>query len=99
MAQFEILQAHLAAISHDADVTYYEEDHEIRVLIDDFGGFDEDWAEIDAEFVDPDAVEHFDEWLCEASEEGVIRYVGDDWTEAYEVDGWIVEIHHTSEDI
>lgn len=99
MTQFELLQAHLKAISHDAEVDYYEEAHEIRVLIDDFGGFDEDWAEIDREFVNPDALDDFDEWLCEASAEGAIKYVGDDWTEAYEVDGWTVVIHHTSEDI
>ena len=99
MAQFEILKAHLEAISHDAEVTYYEEDHEIRVLIDDFGGFDEHWSEIDREFVDPDALDDFDEWLCDATAKGLIKYVGDDWTEAYEVEGWIVEIHHTSEDI
>lgn len=99
MAQFEILQAHLEAITHDAEVTYHEDTHEIRVLIDDFDGFDENWAEIDREFIDPAAITAFDEWLEDATEEGVIRYVGDDWTEAYEIDGWTVEIHHTSEDI
>jgi hypothetical protein len=99
MAQFEILKAHLEAISHDAEVTYNEEAHEIRVLIDDFGGFDEHWREIDRELVNPAALDDFDECLYEASAEGSIQYVGDDWLEAYEVDGWVVVIHYTSEDI
>lgn len=57
----EIIPAQLDRIS--ADSWYNVNDNHIDLTIDDFEGFDENWSEVDREFVDADAVEEVIEWL------------------------------------
>jgi hypothetical protein len=48
-----------------ADMTYSDYDDEIRVTIEDFIGFDEDWDEVYRDFEDKAAVEAVLDWLEE----------------------------------
>ena len=48
-----------------ADSWYNVNGNYIALTIDDFEGFDENWSEVDREFVDEDAVEEVLEWLEE----------------------------------
>ena len=53
------------------DAYYYvdDEDNEIRLTIDDFEGFDEDWSEVERELENHKAVEEVLEWLEENADE------------------------------
>ena len=55
----------------NADAYYYvdDEDNEIRLTIDDFEGFDEDWSEVERELENHKAVEEVLEWLEENADE------------------------------
>lgn len=57
----ENITAQLDRIS--ADSSYYVIGNRIRLTIDDFEGFDENWHEVDREFVDENAVDEVLEWL------------------------------------
>ena len=57
----ETITAQLDRIS--ADSWYSVDDDYIDLTIDDFEGFDEDWGEVEREFVDADAVEEVLDWL------------------------------------
>lgn len=71
MMTLEMITAKLDTIAQDSD--YSVSNNEITLTIDDFEGFDEDWNEIDREFVDEDAVDEVLEWL----EENADRKEGD----------------------
>ena len=57
----ELITNQLDRIS--ADSWYDVTDNHIDLTINDFDGFDEDWNEIDREFVDEDLVDEVLEWL------------------------------------
>ena len=87
----------LATIGQDALYDIYEDDHEIDVQLDDFGGFDEEWNEIERPYEDEEAVEAFLEWLEEAAD-----YHEDDGCgmyEFYHFGEWTVQLGYTSFDI
>ena len=56
----EIITAQLDRISEDS--WYDVDDNRINLTINDFEGFDDDWSEIDREFVDAKAVEEVLDW-------------------------------------
>ena len=71
MMTLEMITAKLDTIAQDS---WYEIDgNEVALTINDFEGFDEDWNEVDREFVDADAVEEVLEWL----EQNADRVEGD----------------------
>ena len=71
MMTLEMITAKLDTIAQDS---WYEVDgNEVALTINDFEGFDEDWNEVDREFVDEDAVEEVLEWL----EQNADRVEGD----------------------
>ena len=88
----EIITAQLDRISEDS--WYDVDDNRINLTINDFEGFDDNWSEIDREFVDAKAVEEVLDWLEENadSSEG-------DFYEYYHFGDIVVEVSYTSFDI
>ena len=77
-----------------ADSNYEVTDNHIDLTIDDFEGFDEDWSEVDREFVDEDAVNEVLEWLeknADCVDGSLYRY--------YHFGDIVVEVGYTSFDI
>lgn len=92
MITIEKITAQLDRISADA---YYDIiGNHIDLTIDDFEGFDEDWDEVDREFVDADAIEKVLEWLEENAD-----YVDGNYYHYYHFDDIVVEVGYTSFDI
>ena len=77
-----------------ADSWYSVNGTHIDLTIDDFEGFDENWCEIDREFVDADTVEEVLEWLEENAD-----CVDGDFYRYYHFGDIVVEIGYTSFDI
>ena len=88
----EIITAQLDRIS--ADASYDVTDTHIDLTIEDFAGFDDDWSEVDREFVDADAVEEVLEWLAENAD-----CVDGDYYRYYHFGDIVVEVDFTSFDI
>ena len=88
----EIITTQLDRIS--ADSWYEITDNRIDLTIDDFEGFDENWDEVDREFVDEDAVEEVLKWLKENAD-----YVDDNLYRDYHFGDIVVEVGWTSFDI
>jgi hypothetical protein len=88
----EIITAQLDRISEDS--WYTITDNRIDLTIDDFEGFDEDWSEIDRDFIDAEAVEEVLEWLKKNAD----RVDGDFYRNYYFGD-IVVEVDYTSYDI
>lgn len=88
----EIITAQLDRISEDS--WYDVDDNRINLTINDFEGFDDDWSEMDREFVDAKAVEEVLDWL----EENANSVEGDSY-EYYHFDDIVVEVGYTSFDI
>ena len=88
----ETIIAQLDRISADSD--YDISDNHIDLTIDDFEGFDDDWCEVDREFVDADAVEEVLEWLEENAD-----CVDGDFYHYYHFGEIVVEVGYTSFDI
>ena len=85
----ETIIAQLDRISADS---YYDiSDNHIDLTIDDFEGFDDDWCEVDREFVDADAVEEVLEWLEENAD-----CVDGDFYCYYHFGEIVVEVGYTS---
>ena len=88
----EMITAQLDRIS--ADSWYDVIGNHIDLTINDFEGFDEDWSEIDREFVDENAVQEVLKWLAKNS----------DWVEGnfyryYHFGDIVIEVGYTSFDI
>lgn len=77
-----------------ADSWYNVTDNHIDLTINDFEGFDEDWSEVDREFVDANAVEEVLEWLEENA-----NCVDGDFYRRYQFGEIVVEVDYTSSDI
>ena len=77
-----------------ADSWYDVNGNHIDLTIEDFNGFDEDWCEMDREFVDADAVEEVLEWLEENAD-----CVDGDFCRYYYFGDIVVEVDYTSFDI
>jgi hypothetical protein len=88
----EIITTQLDRIS--ADSWYEITDNRIDLTIDDFEGFDENWNEVDREFVDEDAVEGVLKWLEENAD-----CVDDNLYRDYHFGDIVVEVGWTSFDI
>ena len=88
----ETIITQLDRISDDADYTI--NGNHIRLIIDDFEGFDEDWSEIEREFVDEDAVDETLEWLEKNAD-----YVDGDFYRYYHFGDIVVKVGYTSFDI
>lgn len=82
----------LATLGSDVDV-YERMDGTIRVTVEDFEGFDEEWSEVEADY-DEDAVDAVYERLeAEASE------VSGDYYRYFQFDGFTVVWGYASMDI
>ena len=88
----ELITNQLDRIS--ADSWYDVTDNHIELTVNDFDGFDEDWNEIDREFVDEDLVDEVLEWLEENAD-----YVDGDFYHYYYFGEIVVEVGYTSFDI
>ena len=77
-----------------ADSWYDVDGNHIDLTINDFEGFDENWSEIDREFVDADAVGEVLEWLEENAD-----CVDGDFYHCYHFGDIVVEVGCTSFDI
>jgi hypothetical protein len=88
----EIITAQLDRISTDS--WYDVNNNRIDLTIDDFEGFDENWSEIDREFVDADAVEEVIKWLAENAD-----YIDGNFYRYYHFGDIVVEVGYTSFDI
>ena len=88
----ENIFAQLDRISEDSwyDIT----DNRIDLTINDFEGFDENWSEIDREFVDADAVEEVLQWLEENAD-----YIDDVFYRRYHFGEIVVVVDYTSSEI
>ena len=88
----ETITAQLDRIS--ADSNYYVNGNHINLTIDDFEGFDDDWNEVDREFVDEEAIDEVLEWLEENAD-----CVDGDFYRYYHFGDIVVEVGYTSFDI
>ena len=88
----ETVTTQLDRISEDS--WYDVDDNRINLTIDDFEGFDDDWSEMDREFVDAAAVEEVLDWLEESAD-----YVDGDFYHYYHFGDIVVELGYTSFDI
>jgi hypothetical protein len=77
-----------------ADSWYNVNDNYITLTIDDFESFDENWSEVDREFVDANAVEEVLEWLEENAD-----CIDDDYYSYYHFNDIVVKVGYTSFDI
>ena len=68
-----------------------EEFKEIKLTIEDFGGFDENWCEKDRDFEDPKGVEGVLEWL-----ESKADSIDDEWCTEYHIGDITVRVDYTS---
>ena len=92
MMTYEMVLAMAEALGDDA--TVFVEDGNIHVTLEDFGGFDYNWDEIEREYDDPDAVEDFEDMLEEKSlsqEGGFYRF--------FHFDGFTVTLGYASYEI
>ena len=92
MITIETITAQLDRIS--ADSWYDVSGNDIGLTIDDFEGFDEDWSEIDREFVDANAVHEVFQWLEENAD-----CVDGDFYRYHHFGNIVVEVGYTSFDI
>jgi hypothetical protein len=92
MTTIETITAQLDRISADSEYTV--KGNHIRLIINDFEGFDDLWGEIDREFVDEDAVEAVLEWLEENAD-----FVDGDFYHYYYFGNIVVKVGYTSFDI
>lgn len=76
------------------DVFFDEVEDGFDVTVYDFEGFDDDWSEIERDFDDPEAVEHF----LDVLEEESLSHEGDFYV-VYHFEGFDVELGYTSFDI
>lgn len=88
----ETITAQLDRISEDS--YYYVNDNYIDLTIDDFEGFDDDWSEVEREFVDEDAVDEVLEWLEENAD-----YIDGDFYRFYHFGDIEVQVGYTSFEI
>lgn len=88
----ETITAQLDRIS--ADSWYDVNDNYINLTINDFEGFNDDWNEVDREFVDEEAVNEVLDWLEENA-----GYVDGDFYRYCYFDEIVVVIGYTSFDI
>ena len=88
----EIITAQLDRISADSD--YYVHGNNIDLTINDFEGFDDDWCEVDREFVDAETVEEVLDWLEENADS-----VDGDFYLYYHFGNIVVVVGYTSFDI
>lgn len=92
MMTHEMVLELLATLGDDVDV-YVRQDGDVRVTVQDFEGFDDDWSEIEREF-DEDAVDAVEEHLeAEASS------VEGDFYRYYHFDGFTVVWGYASMDV
>lgn len=92
MTTIETIITQLNRIS--ADSRYQIINNRIYLTIDDFDGFDENWIEIDREFVNEKAIEEVLEWLEENAD-----YIDDDFYCDYYFGEIIVRVQYSSSDI
>ena len=76
------------------DSWYYVNGNRIDLTINDFEGFDDDWDEVDREFVDEDAVEEVLDWLEENAD-----CIDGDYYRYYHFGDIVVVVGYTSFDI
>ena len=94
MMKMEKIIEKLETIKTDAYYYVDDDDNEIRLTIDDFEGFDEDWSEVERELENHKAVEEVLEWLEENAD-----YVDGDFYRYYYFGEIVVEVGYSSFDI
>lgn len=77
------------------DVTYFYYKGVLHVTLEDFGGFDENWNEIERDYDNPEAVDNFLTMLEKDSR----SYDNDGYYEIYSFDGFDVRLGCASFDI
>ncbi len=77
-----------------ADSWYDVNGNHIDLTISDFGGFDENWTEVDRELVNEDLVDEVLEWLEENAD-----CVNGDFYHCYHFGDIVVKVGYTSFDI
>jgi len=89
----EMMLAAIEALDTDASL-WDEEAYCLDVTLEDFGGFDENWCEIDLEYNNPEMVDAFLEMLeteCTSKE--------DDFYVIYHFEGFDVRLGYASFDV
>ena len=88
---FKMIMDRLAD-SEDAWISFTR-GNEYHIEIDDFDGFDENWNEIDREYVDPETVNTLFEFL------NLAEFISDDYYRVYKFADFSVVVGFTSYDI
>ena len=78
----------------NADASYEVDNNTINLTIDDFGGFDENWCEIEREFTNEQAIDEVLEWLEQNADE-----VEGDYCRCYRFGEIEVELAYASMEI
>lgn len=90
---FETLMTMLRTLEDAGDVTLdFEDDGSVSVTFEDFDGFDQDWSEIDREYVMPELVDEVSGLLASCDHD-------DEFYTTYVVDGHEVMVGFSSYDI
>ena len=84
----------LDKISEDSFYWVYEEFKEIKLTIEDFGGFNEDWREKDRDLEDPKGVEEVLAWLEQKAD-----FIDDEWCTEYHIGEIVVTVDYASSSI
>lgn len=90
----EKLVAMLNELEEVEDAYFHEYEGMYRVYLNDFDGFDNDWNEVDREYVKPQLVEYFENWLVENASS-----IEDGYYKVYHFDGFAVQLGYSSYDI
>lgn len=85
---------HLDRIADDADYYVIKSKNEIHLTIEDFAGFDENWIEIDREYVNPEAIAETLAWLRDNA-----SFISDDFYTRYQIGNVVVVLGYSSYDI
>lgn len=87
----EKLLALLKECGEDVFVDDFKEKKELHLTFDDFEGFDDDWNEIEREYLNPAAVEKVFDYIEENA-----NLISGGLYQQYQLDNYVIEIGFTS---
>lgn len=94
MKNLEVLEKMLEELENCGDLEWHKDEDGITITIDDFGGFDDDWSEMDRGYTNPEKVAELENWLIDNSPD-----VEGDLYKSYLIDDVEVVLGYTSFDV
>lgn len=94
MTMMELMGMMVQTVENGDAMMHFSHDGVLHYIVDDFGGFDEDWSELDADWTDEELVGAVEDALDEMADE----VVGDFYVQ-YHFGDAVVQLGYTSYDI